>query len=387
MNAEQLETLNGGEFKLSKACLGEGEVLAEECENACFEGGAECGDGEGGGYFGFKKALREINGELKKQASDLCDVAEELNEVRSDDSLQKSGKKRDGFCADSEGAPTAEQADVRDRAKESNEKSDEKSVENERYRSEFNEFRYARCLSCVIADMRGVYGSGKITAALCDFESEKPYAYAFTTRGLVYAGAYVKNARKALKKSRSVQKKPLLLTEADNKVKKSCAIPRLCAIIGGEKTDSVFSVTLKEIRSARKLGADEIEVSISPSVAVSGNRKAIRAEIKALKRACFNRVFKLGVRLNELNDLQAEALISIGAALKIKAFCLYGDGAFFKLQRLKSLAPDCRFELYSPESTDGGLNELISGGADKICTPHLTELSRSVRAALKNAKV
>lgn len=280
-------------------------------------------------------------------------------------------------------------------------------IENERYRSEFNEFRYARYMGFVIADMRKVYGAGKITAALSDFEREKPYAYEFTTRGLGIAGSYIKSVRKSLKKSRGAQKSVAVAAADDacnaetcnaansenaynasgKRAKKSYALPRACAVIGGDGADSALLITLKEIRLAKKLGASEITVFVSPSLASSGNKKAIKSEIKALKRACFNKIFKLGVNLGELTQLQAENVISVAAALKIKSFTLYGNGAFFKLKRLKSLAPNARFEVYSQVNSARALSELIEGGADKIHTPHLTELSRSVREAFKNVSL
>lgn len=339
--------------------------------------------------------------------ADKTNAAGERNLAESTDSIIGGDTGRLGGADGTDGADIADVSDGTDGAAGEAFEVSDSEIENERYRSEFNEFRYARYMGFVIADMRRVYGAGKITAALSDFESEKPYAYAFTTRGLGVAGSYIKSVRKSLKKSRGAQKN-LAVAASDGSgsadtcnaanaessynaggknAKKTYALPRACAVIGGEGADSALLITLKEIRLAKKLGASEITVFVSPSVAALGNKKAIKSEIKALKRACFNKIFKLGVNIGELTQLQAENVITVGSALKIKSFTLYGNGAFFKLKRLKSLAPNARFEVYSQVNSARALSELIEGGADKIHTPHLTELSRSVREAFKNVKV
>lgn len=401
-------------------------------------------------YLGFKKTLRQINEDFSKELSEdfsaenneICALPKEgdlpadcdfntAGDLPADGELNTAGDLlADGdlntadktnaagernleentnsiIGGDTDGLGGVNVVDVADGAAGEAFEVSDSEIENERYRSEFNEFRYARYMGFVIADMRRVYGAGKITAALSDFESEKPYAYAFTTRGLGVAGSYIKSVRKSLKKSRGAQKNVAVAASdssgsADTcnaanaessynaggkNAKKTYALPRACAVIGGEGADSALLITLKEIRLAKKLGASEITVFVSPSVAASGNKKAIKSEIKALKRACFNKIFKLGVNLGELTQLQAENVISVGSALKIKSFTLYGNGAFFKLKRLKSLAPNARFEVYSQVNSARALSELIEGGADKIHTPHLTELSRSVREAFKNVKV
>lgn len=377
-------------------------------------------------YLGFKKTLRQINEDFSKELSEdfsaenneICVLQKEGDlpadcELNTADKTNAAGERNlaeniNSIIGSDTGEPNGVNViDGTDGAAGEAFEVSDSEIENERYRSEFNEFRYARYMGFVIADMRSVYGAGKITAALSDFESEKPYAYAFTTRGLGVAGSYIKSVRKSLKKSRGAQKNVAVAASdssgsADTcnaanaesaynaggkNAKKTYDLPRACAVIGGEGVDSALLITLKEIRLAKKLGASEITVFVSPSVAALGNKKAIKSEIKALKRACFNKIFKLGVNLGELTQLQAENVISVGSALKIKSFTLYGNGAFFKLKRLKSLAPNARFEVYSQVNSARALSELIEGGADKIHTPHLTELSRSVREAFKSVKV
>lgn len=409
MNAEQFETLKNTVGFNCEACAAE-QAENGECEQVRFTPNE---------YSGFKTTLQQINEDFSKESAEQSEYSlarprenAELGLEKSEN-LEFSGESKDSehdFLA--ENAPVVEWNDLEkndsfekdDNSEKNGElnsgsfrepdsggavcESGDGELENERYRSEFNEFRYGRYMSFVIADMRKTYGAGKITAVLGDFESEKPYAYAFTTRGLSAASGYVKNARKALKKSRAAQKNGDLFKIGSGKpAKKAYSLPKLCAVIGGEGTDSALLITLKEIRLAKKLGASEIAACISPSVAASGNKKAIKSEIKALKRACFNKTLKLGVNLSELTPLQAENVVSVGAALKIKTFTLYGSGAFFKLRRLKSLATASRFEVYSEISSARALSELIEGGADKIYTPHLTELSRSVRESFKSAKL
>ncbi len=255
---------------------------------------------------------------------------------------------------------------------------------SERYRAEFNEFRYARYAKTVIADFCD-FSMRRIKAELPACEKNNIYGCAVTTRGL-----YVVNS--ALKKGKKPKISLFLNGKGNQKNKRaqnseakrddfSCRGEcfSTCAVIGSSLFGAASGIVIKEVKYARRLGADEIEACVSSECVSLSDGKALKKEIRALKRAANKTFLKLGIKLSELNDLQAESFLSIAASLKIKAFVLYGECAFERLKRLKSFAPHCRFELKSGVSNEQSLCALLDCGAEKVYSYNFGELCSDLK--------
>ncbi len=261
---------------------------------------------------------------------------------------------------------------------------DIKEKQNDKYRAEFNEFKYARYAETVIGDLCKL-SSRQITAALSVCACDKLYAYAVGTRGLSAVESYLKSVKKAKKSAYSSNSKV-----NGEKIGNDCLRIRkfeppfkTCAVIGSALSDACFSVVLKEVAYARAHGASEIEVCVSREGLSLSDGRALKKEIKSLKRAAGKAFLKLGVRLSELNDLQAESFLSTASSLKIRAIVLYGDCAIVRLKRLKGFAPRCRFELKNPVANEKTLCKLLDCGADKIYSERYAELCVSLKKELK----
>lgn len=261
---------------------------------------------------------------------------------------------------------------------------DIKEKQNDKYRAEFNEFKYARYAETVIGDLCKL-SSRQITAALSVCACDKLYAYAVSTRGLSAAESYLKSVKKAKKSAYSLNSE-VSGEKNDNgclRIRKFEPPFKTCAVIGSALSDACFSVVLKEVVYARAHGANEIEVCVSREGLSLSDGKALKKEIKSLKRAAGKAFLKLGVRLSELNDLQAESFLSTASSLKIRAIVLYGDCAIVRLKRLKGFAPRCRFELKNPVANEKTLCKLLDCGADKIYSERYAELCSSLKKELK----
>lgn len=384
-------------------------------------------------YYGFKKALDEFNEELKNEINGA--TGSSYAENQSADFSEKSAYKpvNDTFAenlvknAETENEVKPEITageksaanDLTEKAKIENEtietktietKAEEKAdgengVDKSRYLSEFNEFKYARYMGAVVADMRKVYSPKEVAAALNDFEKDKFSAYCVNLRqikavkefldknkkqqtalskrsakAVVGASAYVKKTGDA--GGFGVSGRAKLFGE---KVKVNQ--PKICVFVGDESGSNALCLAVREVKYARKNGASEIDIYVSPESVLAPDHKTLKNEIKALKRAAGKATLKIGVNLNVLTDLQAETLMSVSSSLKITSFIVSGSGAAEKIKRLKSFVPHCKIEITSSLKTTGELNEALDFGADRVYTTEFIPLAVCVRRDLEKVQI
>lgn len=361
-------------------------------------------------YYGFKKALDEFNEELKNE-SDGGSAHPEYCRLAGDDSEKSAYKSVNGTfgddlrhsgetdcSAETSGETKNEKAETADEALQK-----KQGVETARYRTEFNEFRYARYMGAVIADMRYVYNAKELAAALSDFEKDKFSAYAVNLRQIARVKSILdKKARDFAEKNKT---SVLSKASVGAYVKKTgdgggfsasggifagkpkIARPKICVCVGDENGGTALKLLVNEIRYARRNGADEIDVCVSPEVVLAPDGKTLKNEIKALKRAAGKAVLKIGVNLNALTDLQAETLISAASSLKVSAFVIRGNLATEKIKRLKSFAPHCKTEITSDIKTTSELNEALDSGADRVYTSEFISLAACVKNDLETVEL
>ena len=361
-------------------------------------------------YYGFKKALDEFNEELKNESA-VESARSEYSRFTGEDSEKSAYKPVNGtFAADSscvgetDCIAEKEKEDKNELAETAGEtKQKKQGVETSRYRTEFNEFRYARYMGAVIADMRYVYNAKELAAALNDFEKDKFSVYAVNLRQISQVKSVLdKNARDIAQKNKTSILSRASATayvkktgdgggfSAENgllKSKPKISRPKICVCIGDENGGTALQLLVKEIRYARRNGADEIDVCVSPEAVLAPDGKTLKNEIKALKRAAGKAMLKIGVNLNALTDLQAETLISAASSLKVSAFVLRGDLAAEKIKRLKSFAPHCKTEITSALKTTSELNEALDSGADRVYTSEFISLAACVKSDLESVEL
>lgn len=371
-------------------------------------------------YYGFKKALYEMNEELLNESAGKAEnMTEKLNanitESKAEETRAKSGDETASQSAsDKTNDKTSDKTGDKTSAGDNVvcEKADEtkpSGVEYSRYLSEFNEFKYARYMGAVVADMRGVYSAKELAAALNDFEKDKFSAYCVNLRQI----KAVKGILDKTKQKQTAEQKRLngakasaviassyvrktgdaggfkglggFAKAAENKQKINQ--PAICVSVGDVSGGNALCLVAREIKYARKNGANEIEVYVSPEAVLAPDHKTLKTEIKTLKRAAGNATLKIGVNLNVLTDLQAETLISVASSLKVGAFVMYGKNAAEKIKRLKSFAPHCRTELISNLKTTAELGEILDLGADRVYTSEFIPLAVCVRRDLEKVEI
>lgn len=331
-------------------------------------------------FSNFKSALLKLNEKLYSEEK-------EADSVKLPASMQKPTVEKSIAQMPAAQAPMMKTLAVQTTTEQEKTETSDFDIEekqNDKYRAEFNEFKYARYAETIIGDLSKL-SSRQITAALSVCACDKLYAYAVSTRGLSAAESYLKSVKKAKKSAYSLNSKVNGEKSDDSYLRAKKFEPpfKTCAVIGSALSDACFSIVLKEVAYARAHGASEIEVCVSREGLSLSDGKVLKREIKSLKRAAGKAVLKLGVRLSELNDLQAESFLSTASSLKIRAIVLYGDCAILRLKRLKSFAPRCRFELKNPAACEKTLCELLDCGADKIYSERYAELCSSLKKELK----
>lgn len=402
-------------------------------ESTQTEYSGDFGDDE---YYGFKKALDEFNEELKNEinratgspyaenqnadfseksaykpvndtfAENLVKTAETENEEKPEITAGEKSAANDLTEKAKIENKTIETKTIETKAEE---KADgENGVDRSRYLSEFNEFKYARYMGAVVADMRKVYSPKEVAAALNDFEKDKFSAYCVNLRqikavkefldknkkqqtaegkrsakAVVGAAAYVKKTGDAGGFGVSGGNGRAKLFGEKVKVNQ----PKICVFVGDESGSNALCLAVREVKYARKNGASEIDIYVSPESVLAPDHKTLKNEIKALKRAAGKATLKIGVNLNVLTDLQAETLMSVSSSLKITSFIVSGSGAAEKIKRLKSFVPHCKTEITSSLKTTGELNEALDFGADRVYTTEFIPLAVCVRRDLEKVQI
>lgn len=144
---------------------------------------------------------------------------------------------------------------------------------------------------------------------------------------------------------------------------------KIDCIIGGNG-ETLAKVKAYEAKLARKMGAKELTLVLTPSYIATGRYVELKKEIKRVQRAAKTARVKVWVE-NKYPYPMLARLARLVSEMDVKYFCVpYFEGC----QRLRyDLLKGCRLEVSEVENL-ADFKEMVGAGVERVVTSHVQEL-------------